>query len=181
MVYEIFQDCSHVRIVMECCTGGSLYNWVKASHGLAEAQMMKLLWQMLAGIGYLHHHGFAHRDIKPSNYLFTTVSSDAVLKLIDMGFACPFKRGVPMTARVGTVECTAPEVARGSYDEKCDVWSVGIVTFFCMVAYCPFQAGPAEEVLRKVLRDQVVFKIDDWALVSREMIAIVKKMLTKLA
>jgi len=180
-VYEVFQDSSHVRIIMETCEGGSLYDMVKASSPpkLHETQVVKYVWQMLSGLAYMHHHGFCHRDVKPHNYLLQTVRDNSPLKLIDMGFACPVQPGIPLTQRVGTVECSAPEVVKGSYDEKCDIWSIGIVIFFCCVGYCPFVADEAIECLRKVVKEPLKFEMRDWAQVSADMKAILTDMLTK--
>lgn len=180
-VYEVFQDTSHVRIVMETCSGGSLAQMVKgiSPKKLHEAQVVKYIRQILSGIAYMHHHGFCHRDIKPNNYLLQTKRNDSVLKLIDMGFACPVQEGIPLTQRVGTVECSAPEVVRGSYDQKCDIWSAGIVTFFCVVGYCPFVADTAVACLRKIVREPPQFQMEDWASVSSEMKALITDMLTK--
>jgi serine/threonine protein kinase len=134
---------------------------------------------MWSGIGYMHHHGFVHRDVKPANYLFADGSDDARLKLIDMGFATPYEQGIPLTARVGTVECSAPEVIQGSYDAKCDIWSIGIVLYYCCVSYCPFNGPSAEEILRKILREDVQFPPQDWKVVGPMTRKIIFEMLTK--
>jgi len=178
-VFEVFQDNTHVHIVMERCEGGSLHRRVKTNGGLAESLVMKYAWQMWSGIGYMHHHGFVHRDVKPANYLFADGSDDARLKLIDMGFATPYERGIPLTARVGTVECSAPEVIQGSYDAKCDIWSIGIVLYYCCVSYCPFNGPSAEEILLKILREDVQFPPQDWKVVGPMTRKIIFEMLTK--
>ena len=58
--------------------------------------------------------------------------------LIDFGFARKFVPGKLMTTKVGTVNYTAPEVLEGRYDEKCDIWSLGVV-FYAVLSGCfPF-------------------------------------------
>lgn len=42
---------------------------------------------VLLAVEHMHSHGVAHRDLKPENLLFTDHSPDAVLKVIDFGFA----------------------------------------------------------------------------------------------
>ena len=33
---------------------------------------------------------------------------------------------------VGTPYTVAPEVIRGSYDERCDVWAIGVITYLLL-------------------------------------------------
>ena len=39
---------------------------------------------------------------------------------------------------MGTAAYIAPEVLNGNYNEKCDIWSVGIITFMCLTGKQPF-------------------------------------------
>jgi calcium-dependent protein kinase len=54
--------------------------------------------------------------------LFTTKDEDSDLKLIDFGLSKHFKVGVPLCEKVGTPYTVAPEILKGNYDEKCDMW-----------------------------------------------------------
>jgi calcium-dependent protein kinase len=121
--------------MMELCSGGTLSQMMKGKAMKALPFPLFTLYarQMISASAYMHHHRFAHRDIKPSNFMLHDTHVDSSLKLIDMGFACHVEVGVPLTLRIGTVECSAPEVIRGSYDEKCDVWSIGVVLYYCRV------------------------------------------------
>lgn len=59
-----------------------------------------------------------------------------------------------MKDTVGTAFYMAPEVIKGVYDQRCDVWSVGVILYL-MVAGCqPFNAETDEEV------EQLVRKMD---------------------
>jgi serine/threonine protein kinase len=186
---ETFQDDERLHFVMEICTGGSLDARIKARsyingmavgpRGLPQSLLPRYIWEMLSGIGYLHHHRIAHRDCKPGNYMLADPSDDAPLKLIDFGLAVRFQKGVKLTERVGTPGFAAPEVGAGSYTEKCDIWSVGIVSFLCCVGSPPFDGETALEVMMAVRDKPVQFSKMEWDLVRPQMKAIVQSMLVK--
>ena len=51
---------------------------------------------------------------------------------------------------MGSSFYVAPEVLSGNYDEKCDVWSIGILAY-CLLAGCPpFISTNKEEVFKKI-------------------------------
>jgi calcium-dependent protein kinase len=62
------------------------------------------------------------------------------MKIIDFGDAIPFdtngKRKI--TEVLGTPYYIAPEVLDRNYNEKCDIWSIGVITFLLLSGRAPF-------------------------------------------
>merc|ERR1719350_736791 len=106
--------------------------------GFPASVVVPLLWQMLGGLMFLHHHRFIHRDIKPDNYLLESDEIGAPLKLVDFGFMCRIKRSEKLSRVVGTVSFLAPEVIGESYDQRADVWSLGVTAFLLCTQQLPF-------------------------------------------
>jgi len=146
-VYESEDDLS---FVMECCTGGELFNRLAKKHHFTEAEAVQTARQMCSAIEHLHQLGVVHRDLKLENWLYESEAENAPLKLIDFGFALQWNRKKPMTAVVGTVDYLAPEVFLESYSEKCDMWSLGVLVYALLVGKQPFKAGSEEELIEQI-------------------------------
>jgi len=44
----------------------------------------------------------------------------------------------------------APEVIDGNYDEKCDIWSCGVILYILLCGYPPFNGSSDKEIMKKV-------------------------------
>jgi calcium-dependent protein kinase len=144
-VYEFFEDPTHYFIVLEYCKGGDLFDRIIKMKNFQEAQAAEIMSQLLAGVNYLHSKGVFHRDIKPENILLDNQES-LMIKLIDFDTATLFA-AQKNNQKFGTVNYMAPEVVKGKYNEKCDLWSCGIVMFVLLTGCLPFD-GSDEEIFQ---------------------------------
>eukprot|EP00439_Symbiodinium_sp_Y106_P012243 s5599_g1.t2 len=179
-LYETFKDARKIYLVMELCTGGELFDRIvdEAPSGFDEAHAAKYIRQILSAICYLHAHRFAHRDVKPENFLFHDPSAESQLKIIDFGLACQFEPGVKMSTKAGTAYYVAPEVLKGGYDEKCDVWSAGVISFVLLCGFPPFAGDKDPEILKKVKTGTFEFRSPEWDPISQGAKNLITQMLT---
>ena len=105
---------------------------------------------MLYALRYLHSKKVIHRDLKLENFLFSNQSENSELKMIDFGLSKHFKYGEALHEAVGTPYTVAPEVIRGSYDEKCDLWAIGVITYLLLSGEPPFGGCGGPEPLHVV-------------------------------
>lgn len=60
----------------------------------------------------------------------------------------------------------APEVLKENYDEKCDVWSAGIILYIMLCGYPPFNGNNDDAIFEKIKKGEFLFKEKDWKNIS---------------
>lgn len=93
--------------------------------------------------------------MKPENLLFVSPDPESKIKIIDFGTSRKFDPKKRMTKRLGTVITfllfepyyIAPEVLLENYNEKCDVWSCGVILYILLCGYPPFAGRTEDDIL----------------------------------
>lgn len=121
-----FLDGTDLNVVMEYMAGGSLRDLMKAGP-LQEAEISATLREVLSGLVFLHAAKVVHRDIKAANIL---MNDNGKVKIADFGVARELNASKRRFSVVGSPYWMAPEVITakdgGLYNEKADIWSLGI-------------------------------------------------------
>ena len=124
--YESFTERGRLCIVMDFCSGGDLYQRLKAQRGapLQEAQITDWFTQLLLGLKHVHDRKVLHRDLKTQNVFMT---SDGRCKLGDFGVSKVLSGTTQLASTaVGTPYYLSPEICENrAYNHKSDVWSLG--------------------------------------------------------
>jgi len=123
----------------------------------------------------MHCKGYVHRDIKPENLLID--GSDNSLKLIDFGLSIRLPEGQKLRDRQGTPYYLAPEVLNKCYDNKCDIWSCGVILYILLSGRPPFNADHNLEIMRQIKIGQYFMSGKQWVFVSSQAKDLIKKML----
>ena len=178
-IYEIFEDSLNVYLVSEYCKGGELFEIISQKGSFTEKEACLIMKQLMSGICYSHQNGIVHRDLKPENIIMDDESVDLTIKIIDWGCAKTLNKKEKLNSADGTSYYIAPEVLRGSYDEKCDIWACGVIFYILLCGYPPFNGEDDDEILQAVSKGDFVFPEEEWNSVSIEAKNLIKKMLTK--
>lgn len=89
--------------------------------------------------------------------------TESEVKIIDFGVATVHNPGdPPLTAFAGSVRSVAPEVVKRSYGRECDLWSVGVITYFLLTQQMPFNGPTNDVVFQKIVSGK--FFYPQWAM-----------------
>jgi calcium-dependent protein kinase len=160
--FETFDYHGRLYIVMELCSGKDLYS----RDPYTEAEAKRIITSLLEAITYLHAKGIVHRDLKYENIMFVDETPDAEIRLIDFGLSQKFATGEHLHAFVGTVYTMAPELINGDYDEKADIWSLGVIAFMLLSSSMPFFGESRAAVMDHILRGKYKLQSKRWQQVS---------------
>jgi serine/threonine-protein kinase len=149
-------------IAMELIVGTELGEWVAQKGSMSVAQVTRLVEQVALALAAAHELGIVHRDIKPDNILLSGGDDDFHVKLIDFGIAKSLlsKKGACITqvgASVGTPDYMSPEQVSGSksIDERSDVWSLGVVAYWCLTQTLPFEGDGSTAIFLSILKGAI--------------------------
>ncbi|CAK64108.1 unnamed protein product (macronuclear) [Paramecium tetraurelia] len=176
-LYELYQDQHNYYLITEYLQGGELFDRIKEFNYFSERKAAELMRQILSAVVYCHQRSIVHRDLKPENVLFVNDSQLSPIKIIDFGTSRKYEQNQKMTKKLGTAYYIAPEVLKQEYNEKCDVWSCGIILYILLCGYPPFTGKTEEEIMQKVCEGELIFEQEDWEMISTEVKDLIRNML----
>ena len=179
-MYEFLEDEKRIYIVTEICKGGELFDEILNRSKFDEKDGAVVMKQLLSAINYCHKKNIVHRDLKPENMLLEQDKDLEKLKIIDFGTSLSFDSDRALDEKLGTAYYIAPEVIKKSYNEKCDLWSCGVIMYILLSGEPPFNDPKAdnEAIMKNVEKGKYDLTKGIWKTVSKEAKDLIKKLLT---
>lgn len=180
-LHEFFESKNEYFLVLEYLDGGDLCDKIANGYMFSENQARLAMKQILSGVRYLHRKNLVHRDIKPENILLQNhmTETEIVLKIIDFDLLVNCNKNSYLKEIAGTLDYIAPEVLAGKYNQKCDMWSCGVVLFVMLAGYNPFQGKSDSEIKKNIKNMNYNIKGLHWDGISKEAKDLLQKLLTK--
>ncbi|XP_056591083.1 calcium/calmodulin-dependent protein kinase type 1 isoform X1 [Triplophysa dalaica] len=160
---DIFENKSHLYLVMQLVSGGELFDRIVEKGFYTEKDASKLIQQILDAVKYLHDMGIVHRDLKPENLLYYSMDEDSKIMISDFGLSKIEGSDSVMSTACGTPGYVAPEVlAQKPYSKAVDCWSIGVIAYILLCGYPPFYDENDAKLFEQILKAEYEFDSPYW-------------------
>ena len=203
-LHESLQTSHNIYLVMDNINGGSLSDFLskyklKQGEAFPQKVIQYFVKQIVQGLIYIHSKNIIHRDLKLDNILLDFPSNIknesqnytfSKIKIIDFGLSTQLsedqkgKKGLAKSF-VGTPIYMDPVILKKYkkaggiekfkyYDEKADIWSLGVITYEMLTGENLFKANNIDELISKVEKGDYSLEVKD---LSNEIISFLNCML----
>ncbi len=132
----------------EFCNGGSILDYLKQNNkSFTEEEVQYIMKQAILAVKYLHDKKIINRNIITKHLLLNYNSDEdlskknilkAKIKLNNFSFSTYYKKGNLLNEKLGNMNYTAPEIMFNKYNEKADIWSLGIICCELLAGSLPY-------------------------------------------
>ena len=154
-IFDFYSTEDSYAMILELCSGGELYKEIIQKGPFNEGYTSYVMYQIFSAINYCHKMHIIHRDLNPENILIIDRNELGYprIKICDFGLSKIFEKGLKQKKVVGSLIYIAPEVLKKNYNEKCDIWSCGVIMYILLSQKLPFNSEEEneEELLNKIL------------------------------
>ena len=179
-IFEFYSSEKEFSIVTELCPLGELFDQIINKGPFDERHSAYILYQIVSAVNYCHKMHIVHRDLKPENILIVNNDKDEYpfIKVCDFGTSKMFEKGVAERKIVGSSYYIAPEVLNKNYNEKCDIWSCGVIMYILLSQRPPFGGRDDYEIMETVKKGKYDLSSPPFDTISENAKDLIKKMLT---
>ena len=180
--YDSFEDEESFYIVMELCDE-SLEDYLERIYPkcLEKKEIQKIFYQLNVFLYKMRQNKISHRDLKGENILIKYTNKEKTnfdIRVTDFGLGTKIYNFSTQHSICGTDSFMAPEVETLIYNDKCDLWSLGVILYELIFNEYIFDGKsekkrielrdngiipklPEDEELKDLLLKLIVVKVED--------------------
>ena len=181
-LFEFYSNEKQYSIIMEYCKGGKLNTEIRNYAPFDEKYSAYIMYQIFSAINYCHNMNIIHRDLKPENILIVNRNKKnnyPNIKIGDFGMSKMVEKDSLQNQIVGTIYYVAPEVILKKYNEKCDIWSCGVIMYVLLSKKPPFGGYTEEEIISNILKGVYDIEKPPFDKISKNALDLIQKLLNK--
>ena len=182
-MFEFYSNKENYALILELCSGGELYKEIIQRGPFEEKCSAYIMYQIFSAINYFHKLHIIHRDLNPENILIADRNDLGYprIKISDFGTSKIFEKGHKEKKIVGSNFYIAPEVLKQKYNEKCDIWSCGVILYILLSQNLPFctEDENEEKLKEKILEGKYDLESPPFDKISKNAKDLITKLLNE--
>ena len=164
-MFDYDEDEQYYYFVLEKMEGDLQQMLEKYKDGMPSNIIKKIFSQINSGLKIMIANKMCHRDLKPSNILYSYTNkekTDFIIKICDFGLTTELGNTTKgKTEGAGTPIFKAPEVETGEYNNKCDLYSIGIILYMLKTREYIFEGKTLREMYKNQEKNKFKKETDD--------------------
>lgn len=156
-LYACTENLLNYYLIMEYVEHGTLKAEITKAGAFEEVHARRVFSQICEAVRFLHCDlGVAHRDLKAENIL---IDNTGTIRVIDFGLSHECNAESLLQTKCGSPRYVAPEIYSGgsAYTRAVDLWSLGILLFYIVTGYFPFDGDSRAILGERVMHKEVKF------------------------
>lgn len=176
-LYEIGYHNEHPFLVYQYYEGEQLKQRLMRDDKLKQYDAVKIINDVLDGIGYAHTNNIIHRDLNPSNLL---IDKEGNIRIMDFGIAILAGTETTSAEVTGTANYLAPEqLTNSELSPSVDIFASGLILYEMLTGHQVYTANNAMAVMYKITNETVAAPSKRNPEIDNDLDAIVMKALEK--
>ena len=164
-IIEILEDDKYYYIIHDYCPGKDLFTYFYMHRNLLNENLIrKTLSQILSALSYLHKAGVIYKNLIPSKILVYNSEfdpNDIQIKLSDLinNTESYSRKSFTYKGFGNTIQdplFIAPEFIEKKYNNKVDIWGVGMLAYLLFVGEPPFK-GNRHQIIYNISNDKIEY------------------------
>jgi eukaryotic-like serine/threonine-protein kinase len=176
-LYEIGYHNDHPFLVYQYYEGEQLKQRLKRDGKLKQYDAVKIINDVLDGVGYAHNNKIIHRDLNPSNLL---IDEEGNIRIMDFGISVIAGTVTASTEVTGTVNYLAPEqLTNSELSPSIDIFASGLILYEMLTGHQVYTANNSMAIMYKITNETVAPPSKRNPEIDKDLDAIVMKALEK--
>ena len=154
-VHETIETPRSIYISLEYINGLSLLEKVKNPR--CETMLAKIMLDVFSALSYLHFKGIAHCSLCPEYIVQSGKGYDIVTKIIGFTAAQRLNDKTEISLKNIKYQYASPELLKGDFNEKTDIWSCGVLLYDLLCGRLPFPSKTKTGIIECILNGDLDF------------------------
>ena len=177
-VFSFYSNKDSYTYITEYCKEGDLFQELLNKGPYGEKTAAYIMYQILSAVNYFHKKDIINRNLSLDNILISDRRDNIpTVKISYFGTSVMAEKDVIQDKKIGNSYYIAPEVIKKEYNEKCDIWSCGVILYFLLSGRAPFPGDNNKDISKKILDGKYDIKLPPFGGLSKNCISLLTQLL----